>query len=66
MFAKSDTGFVVKWNTDDSFENLAFTAGSFPNGIALDKQQQSYSNYNLGDKSILFNLTTEESLECLT
>ena len=63
VFAKSDTGFVVKWNTDDSFEDLAFTAGSFPNGIALDQNNNNLIvNYNLGDKSILFNLTTEESL----
>ena len=63
VFAKSDTGFVVKWNTDDSFENLAFTAGSFPNGIALDQDNNNLIvNYNLGDKSILFNLATEESL----
>ncbi len=63
VFAKSDTGFVVKWNTDDSFENLAFTAGSFPNGIALDQNNNNLIvNYNLGDKSILFNLATKESL----
>ena len=64
VFAKSDTGFVVKWNTDDSFENLAFTSGSFPNGIALDQNNNNLIvNYNLGDKSILFNLATEESLK---
>ena len=63
VFAKSDTGFVVKWNTDESFEDLAFTAGSFPNGIALDQNNNNLIvNYNLGDKSILFNLATEESL----
>ena len=63
VFAKSDTGFVVKWNTDDSFENLAFTSGSFPNGIALDQKNNNLIvNYNLGDKSILFNLATEEPL----
>ena len=63
VFAKSDTGFVVKWNTDDSFENLAFTSGSFPNGIALDQNNNNLIvNYNLGDKSILFNLATKESI----
>ena len=63
VFAKSDTGFVVKWNTDDSFEDLAFTSGSFPNGIALDQNNNNLIvNYNLGDKSILFNLASEESL----
>ena len=63
VFAKSDTGFVVKWNTDDSFEDLAFTAGSFPNGIALDQNNNNLIvNYNLGDKSILFNLATKESI----
>ena len=63
LFAKSDTGFVVKWNTDDSFENLAFTAGSFPNGIALDQKNNNLIvNYNLGDESILFNLASEEPL----
>ena len=35
VFAKSDTGMAVKWTQDNKFEELQYTAGSFPNGIAL-------------------------------
>ena len=34
VFAKSDTGMAVKWTHDNKFEELMYTAGSFPNGIA--------------------------------
>ena len=63
VFAKSDTGMVVKWTQDNKFEELNYTAGSFPNGIALDQKNNNLIvNYNLGDKSILFDLNSKQSL----
>ena len=63
VFAKSDTGFAVKWNQNDSFEELDYTAGSFPNGIALDQKNNNLIvNYNLGDKTIVFDLATTQPL----
>ena len=63
VFAKSDTGMVIKWTQDNKFEELNYTAGSFPNGIALDQKNNNLIvNYNLGDKSILFDLNTKQSL----
>ena len=63
VFAKSKTGMVVKWNHGDNFEELEYTAGSFPNGIALD-QENGYLivNYNLGDQTVLFDLGSEKAL----
>ena len=63
VFAKSDTGMVVKWTKDNKLEELSYTAGSFPNGIALDQKNNSLVvNYNLGDKTILFDLGSKQSL----
>ena len=63
VFAKSDTGMVVKWTQDNKFEELNYTAGSFPNGIALDQKNNNLIvNYNFGDKSILFDLNSKQSL----
>ena len=63
VFAKSDTGMVIKWTQDNKFEELNYTAGSFPNGIALDQKNNNLIvNYNLGDKSILFDLNSKQSL----
>ena len=63
VFFKSDTGMVVKWTQDNKFEELTYTAGSFPNGIALDQEKNNLIvNYNLGDKSILFDLDSKQSL----
>ena len=63
VFAKSDTGMVVKWTQDNKFEDLNYTAGSFPNGIALDQKNNNLIvNYNLGDKSILFDLNSKQSM----
>ena len=63
VFAKSDTGFVVKWSTTGTFEELEFTAGSFPNGIALDIDKGNLLvNYNLGDKTVLYDLSKESIL----
>ena len=62
-FAKSDTGMVVKWNKGENFEELDYTAGSFPNGIALDQENgHLIVNYNLGDQTILFDLDSEKTL----
>ena len=63
VFAKSDTGMVIKWTQDNKLEELNYTAGSFPNGIALDQKNNNLIvNYNLGDKSILFDLNSKQSL----
>jgi len=63
VFAKSDTGMVVKWTKDEKFEELDYTAGSFPNGLVLDQKNNNLIvNYNLGDKSILFNLISKQIL----
>ena len=63
VFAKSDTGMAVKWTQDNKFEELMYTAGSFPNGIALDQKNNNLIvNYNLGDKSILFDLNSKRPL----
>ncbi len=64
---KSNTGLVVKWNNGDFFEELPFTAGSFPNGIALDKENNNLVvNYNLGDKSVLFDLDSQKIIGTYT
>lgn len=61
VFIKSDTGFVVFWDAQNGFKELSYTAGSFPNGIALDQENNNLLvNYNLGDKTILFNLDLKE------
>jgi len=63
VFAKSDTGMVVKWTQDNRLVELNYTAGSFPNGIALDQKNNNLIvNYNLGDKTILFDLNSKQSL----
>ena len=31
---------VIKWNKDNTFEELDYTAGPFPNGIALDQENE--------------------------
>lgn len=63
VFAKSDTGMAVKWTQENKFEELMYTAGSFPNGIALDQKNNNLIvNYNLGDKSILFDLNSKRPL----
>jgi len=63
VFAKSDTGMVVKWTRDNRLVELNYTAGSFPNGIALDQKNNNLIvNYNLGDKTILFDLNSKQSL----
>ena len=63
VFVKSNTGMVIKWSQNDVFEELPFTAGSFPNGIALDQNNgRLIVNYNLGDETILFALNSEKSL----
>tara|TARA_E500000331_G_scaffold47614_1_gene40341 strand:+ start:165 stop:1109 length:945 start_codon:yes stop_codon:yes gene_type:complete len=63
VFVKSNTGMVVKWNQDNIFEELQYTKGSFPNGIALDKKNQHLIvNYNLGDKTVLFDLDSKQRL----
>ena len=63
VFVKSNTGMVIKWNQNKNFEELHYTAGSFPNGIALDQNNNNLIvNYNLGDKTILFDLNSKESL----
>ena len=63
VFAKSDTGMVVKWVQGKKLEELNYTAGSFPNGIALDQKNNNLIvNYNLGDKTILFDLNSKKSL----
>ena len=52
---------VVKWNKGENFEELDYTAGSFPNGIALDQENgHLIVNYNLGDQTILFDLDLGE------
>jgi len=63
VFAKSDTGIAVKWTKENKFEELDYTAGSFPNGIALDQINNNLIvNYNLGDKTILFDLNSKQTL----
>ena len=63
VFAKSDTGLVIKWTQNNKFEELKYTAGSFPNGIALDEKNNNLIvNYNLGDKTVLFNLNSKQPL----
>ncbi len=63
IFVKSDTGLVVKWTKDDEFEELEYTAGSFPNGIALDHENNNLVvNYNFGDKTVLFNLNNQNEI----
>ena len=63
VFAKSDTGIAVKWTKENKFEELDYTAGSFPNGIALDQINNNLIvNYNLGDKTILFDLNSKQIL----
>ena len=63
VFVKSDTGMVVKWTENNNLEELSFTAGSFPNGIALDQENNNLIvNYNLGDKTILFDLDSKKSI----
>ena len=63
VFVKSDTGMVIKWTKDNIFEELDYTAGSFPNGIALDQENEHLIvNYNLGDETVLFDLNSQETL----
>ena len=63
VFAKSNTGLVVKWKKDNKFEELAYTAGSFPNGIALDRENNNLVvNYNFGDKTVLFDLDNQKQI----
>lgn len=63
VFAKSNTGLVVKWINDNKFEELEYTAGSFPNGIALDQENNNLVvNYNFGDKTVLFDLDNQKQI----
>ncbi len=63
VFVKSDTGMAIKWSQENNFEELHYTAGSFPNGIALDQNNgHLIVNYNLGDETILFDLNSKEPL----
>ena len=63
VFAKSNTGFVVKWIKDNKFVKLEYTAGSFPNGIALDQENNNLVvNYNFGDKTILFDMDNQKQI----
>ena len=63
VFAKSNTGFVVKLIKDNKFVKLRYTAGSFPNGIALDQENNNLVvNYNFGDKTILFDMNNQKQI----
>ena len=60
-FFKFDTGFVINWTPAIGFTELPETAGSYPNGIMLDIENNNLAvNYNLGDKTHLYNLDTME------
>ncbi len=60
-FFKFDTGFIISWNSEDGFNELSETAGSYPNGIMLDREKNNLTvNYNLGDETLLFDLNTME------
>jgi len=62
-FFKFDTGLVINWEPNKGFIELHETAGSYPNGIMLDEEKNSLGvNYNLGDKTKLFDLKTMETL----
>ena len=61
VFMKSNTGLVAYWNKQNGFKELGFTAGSFPNGIALDMANNNLIvNYNLGDKTSLYSLERQQ------
>jgi len=67
VFAQSETGHVVGWSPVRGLFDLAFTRGSFPNGIALDyPQNHLVVNYNLADKTVLFDLSNEQVLGVYT
>tara|TARA_B100000953_G_scaffold59097_1_gene46797 strand:- start:216 stop:1286 length:1071 start_codon:yes stop_codon:yes gene_type:complete len=62
-YFKFDTGMVIDWNQQSGFDELKETAGSYPNGIMLDIEKNRLAvNYNLGDKTRLFDLDTMEIL----
>jgi len=62
-FFKFDTGLVISWAPAKGFTELPETAGSYPNGIMLDLENNNLAvNYNLGDKTHLYNLDTMELL----
>lgn len=62
-YLKFDTGFVVKWSPKNGFLELKQTAGSYPNGIAVDVQRNTMVvNYNLGDEIVLYDLKSSDRL----
>jgi hypothetical protein len=55
------TGSVVSWEQAQGFNELAFTQGSFPNGIALDHANaRLVVNYNTGDETVMFDLASKD------
>ena len=61
VWSKDDSGLVVRWSAEGGLEELAFTAGAFPNGIALASDaNQLIVNYNLGDETRLYDLASRE------
>ena len=62
-YLKFNTGFVVKWSPKNGFLELKQTAGSYPNGIAVDVQRNTMVvNYNLGDEIVLYDLKSSDRL----
>jgi hypothetical protein len=57
--SKTDTGQVWHWRGEAGYQPLAGTEGSFPNGIALSKDEAYlYINYWFSGKTTKFNLST--------
>lgn len=63
IWAKDDTGFVVRWSPGKEFEELMFSSGAFPNGVAIDhSSQRMVVNYNLGDETRMYDMNNGEVL----
>ncbi len=62
-YLKFNTGLVIDWSQKYGFAELKETAGSYPNGIMLDIEKNRLAvNYNLGDKTRLFDLDSMKVL----
>lgn len=63
VWAKDPTGKVMHWQPASGFSALEFTAGSFPNGVALDREHNRLVvNFNFGDETVMYDLATEKVL----
>lgn len=63
VMSGASSGQVVHWSPQLGMTELPFTAGSFPNGIAYhEPTHRLVVNYNTGDKTVLFDLNSQQAL----